>query len=45
MYRALEHLDRRNHFMAESDHSKVKNEWDNDEEVVFQLPSSEKAAK
>ena len=45
MDRALEHLDINNHSIVLSDQNEVKNEWDNDEEVVFQLPSSEKAAK
>ena len=42
---ALEHLDGSNHIIVVSDHNKVKNEWEYDEKVVFQYPSSKKAEK
>ena len=45
MDRALEHLDINNHSIVLSDQNEVKNEWDNDEEVVFQYPSAKKAEK
>ena len=42
---ALGHLYGRNHAIIVSYHSKVKIECENDEEIVFQSPSSKKAEK
>ena len=42
---ALENLDDMKHDFIVSDHNKVNNNCKNDKEVVFQLPSTNKAAK
>ena len=45
MAHVLEHLYVSKHVIVVSDHNKSKNEWDNDEDVVFKFPSAKKAAK
>ena len=45
MYLAFEYLDVRKHVIFVSDNNKVKSEWDNDKEFVFQYTSNKKAEK
>ena len=45
MYRALVHLDGSKHSIVVSNHNKVKNEWGDDEEDVFQYSIYKQAAK
>ena len=45
MYRALVHLDGSKHSIVVSNHNKVKNEWGDDEEDVFQSSIYKQAAK
>ena len=44
MYCALGYLDLSKNVLVVSDHNNVKNEWGDDEEVVFQSPSAKKSA-